>query len=107
MLSPTNLQLLSVQRQLLNDSVGIELSSSRAIQEGQEDTRLLREHPDRFEGTKVNEVEELIHRGGGGEIADVNGAAGSTVGGTESNLEGSGRILCLFIDPKLDRELDV
>ena len=93
-----------MQRQFLDDSVGIELSGSGAIQEGQEDTRLLREHPDGFEGTKVNEVEELVYRGGGREIADVNGAAGNIVGGTESNLEGSGRILCLFVDPKLDRK---
>lgn len=106
-LSPTNLQLLSVQGQFLDDSVGIELGGSGSIQKGQENTGLLREHPDGFEGTKVNKVEKLVHGGGGGEIADVNGAAGYIVGGTKSNLEGSGRILCLLVDPKLDRELGI
>jgi len=46
--SPTDLQLLPMQRQLLNDRVGIELSGGRGVQEGQEDARLLREYSDRF-----------------------------------------------------------
>jgi len=85
-----------MQRQLLDEGVGIELSGSRAIQKGQEDARLLRENPDRFEGTKVDEVEKLVNGGRSGEIPNVNGAASRSVGGTEGNLEGSGRILWLF-----------
>jgi len=90
-----------MQRHLLNEGVGIELSGSRAIQKGQEDARLLRENPDRFEGTKVDEVEKLINGGRGGEIPNVNGAARRSVGGTESNLEGSGRILWLFFQSEV------
>ena len=91
-----------MQRQLLNDRIGIELSGSGAIQEGQEDARLLRKNPDGFEGSKVDEVEKLVNGGCSGEIPNVNGAASSGVGGTESNLEGSGRILWLFFNRKSD-----
>ena len=45
-LSPADLQLLSVQRQFLDDRVGVELGGSRRVQEGQEDARLLGKHSD-------------------------------------------------------------
>ena len=90
-----------MQRQFLNDRVGVELSGSGAIQEGQEDARLLRENSDRFEGTKMDKVEKLVNGCCSGEIPNVNGAASGSVGGTESNLEGSGRILWLFFQSEV------
>ena len=86
-----------MQGQFLDDSVGIELSGSGGIQEGQENARLLREHPDRFEGTKVDEIEEFVNGGGSGKVSNVDGATRSSVGGTKGDLEGSRRILCLFL----------
>lgn len=53
-LSPANLQFLSMQGQFFYYSVGVELSGSGGIQEGQKDARLFREHSDRFKGTKVD-----------------------------------------------------
>ena len=46
----------------------------------------------------MDEVEELVDRGGGGEVPNVDGTASGSVGGAKSNLEGSGRILCLYCD---------
>ena len=94
--SPADLQFLAMQRQFLDDRVGVELSSGRSVQERQEDTRFLRENSDRFKRTEVNEVEEFVNRSGCGKIPNVDGASGGGVRGTESNLKGSRRILCLF-----------
>ena len=44
----------------------------------------------------MDEVEKFVDGGGSGEVSDVDGTAGSSVCGTESNLEGSRRILCLL-----------
>ena len=89
-LSPTNLQLLSVQGQLLDDSVCIKVGIGGDTQEGQEDTRLLGENSSGPKWTKLrsSSVEEVAGR----FQTDV--TTGSNVGGTESNLEGSRRILC-------------
>src|SRR5579872_1393733 len=52
--SPTNFQLLPMQRQFLDDCVSVELSGSGSVKEGQEDARLLREDSDRFEGAEMD-----------------------------------------------------
>ena len=59
-LSPADLQLLPMQRQFLDDRIRIELSGSGGVQEGEENARLLREHADRFEGAKVDEIEKFV-----------------------------------------------
>lgn len=71
-LSPTNLKLLSVERQLLDRGVRVESSSGRAIQKGQKHARFFGEDADRFERPKVHEVEQLVDRRGCGEVADIN-----------------------------------
>ena len=95
--SPTDFQFLSMQRQLLDDRISVKLSRSRSIQEGQEDTRLLRQYSDRFEGAEVNEIEKFVNGSSGREVPDVNGAAGSGVSRTECDLKRSRRILCLIL----------
>ena len=45
----------------------------------------------------MDEVEKLVNGGGSGEVSNVDGTASSSVGGTESNLEGSRRILRLCL----------
>ena len=93
-----------MQRQFFDDGVGVKLSGSGGIQEGQENARFLGEDPDRFEGTKVNEIEEFVNGGGSGKVPNVNGAASSSVGGTKSNLERGRRILCLIFDHVSDHK---
>jgi hypothetical protein len=44
----------------------------------------------------VDEVEKLINGGGSGEVSNINGAAGRSVRGTESDLKGSRGILRLL-----------
>ena len=46
----------------------------------------------------MDEVEKFVNGCGSGEVPNVNGATCSGVGGTESDLKGSGRILWLFVD---------
>ena len=51
--------------------------------------------------TKVDEIEEFVNGGGGGEVLNVDGTASGSVGSTESNLEGSGRILRMCSDQRV------
>jgi len=50
----------------------------------------------------VDKIEKFVNGGSSGEVPNVDSAAGSSVGGTESNLEGSRRILCLLFDRESD-----
>jgi hypothetical protein len=61
-LSPTNLELLAMQRELFDGGIGVERARSGAIEEGKEDTRLFREDSDGLEGAKVDEIEEFVNR---------------------------------------------
>ena len=54
----------------------------------------------------MDEVEKFINGGGSGEVPNVDGAAGSIGGGTESNLEGTRRILCLSFDRESESQDD-
>ena len=47
----------------------------------------------------MDEVEKLVDRGGRGEVFDVDGTTGSSVGSTKNDLEGSRRVLRLLFDP--------
>lgn len=44
----------------------------------------------------MNKVKKLINGGGSGEVSNVDGAAGRSVRGTESDLKGSRGILRLL-----------
>ena len=44
----------------------------------------------------MDEVDKFVNGGGSGEVSDMDGTACSSVGDTESNLEGSRRILRLL-----------
>ena len=76
------------------------MGSGGDIQERREDTGLLSEYIDQFEGTKVDEI-EFVDGGGGGEVLNVDGTASGSVGSTESNLEGSGRMLRMCSDRRV------
>ena len=45
----------------------------------------------------MDEVEKFVNGGSSGEVSNVDSTAGSGVGGTQSNLEGSWRILRLLL----------
>ena len=45
----------------------------------------------------MDEIEKFVNGGGGREVPNIDGTTSSGVGSTESDLEGSGRILCLFL----------
>lgn len=82
-LAPTDLELLAMQGQLLDGCVGVERSRGSAIQEGEEDARLLGEDTNGFERTEVDEAEELVDGGGGGKVSYVNGTS-SGISGVEA-----------------------
>ena len=44
----------------------------------------------------MDKIEKFVNGGSSGEVCNVDGTAGSSVHGTESNLEGSRSILCLL-----------
>ena len=77
------------------------MGSGGDIQERRDDTGLLSEYIDQFEGTKVDKIEEFVDGGGGGEVLNIDGTASGSVGSTESNLEGSGRMLCMCSDQRV------
>ena len=65
---PTDLQVLHMQRQFLNNCVSIELSSSEGVQQKQEDTRLLGEYTDQSKGAVAYGVEKLVVGGVAGRF---------------------------------------
>ena len=85
---PADFQLLAVQGELLDGGVCVEEGGGVAVEEGEEDAGLFREDADRFEGTKVDEVEQLVYGGGGREVADVHRASDSVVCGACSEGHG-------------------
>jgi hypothetical protein len=92
-LSPTNLELLAMQRELFDGRIGVECAGSGAIKEGEENTRLFREDSDRLERAKVNKVEEFVNGCSCGEVADVDRATGGVIGGGESGSECRSRVV--------------
>lgn len=92
-LAPTDLELLRVQRQFLDGSIGVESCCGLAVEEGEEDTRLLGQHANGFKGAEVNQVEQFVDRSGCGEVSNVDRAPGSVTGCTHSGSEGD-RVIC-------------
>ena|ERR1700722_4182620 len=74
-LSPADFELLSMQGQLLYRGIGVEGSSYGTIQERQKDARLLGEDTDRFEWSKMYEIEKFVNGSGRREVTDVNSAS--------------------------------
>ena len=52
----------------------------------------------------MNEVEKLVNRGGSGEVSDVDGATGSSVDSTKSDLEGSRGVVRLYLVGESDHK---
>lgn len=61
--APTDLKLLTSKRELLDGGVGVEGGGGGSIEEGDENTRLLGEEADGFDGSEANEVEKFIDSG--------------------------------------------
>jgi hypothetical protein len=54
----------------------------------------------------VDKIEKSVDGGGSRKVSNVNSTTSSSVGDTKSDLEGSGRILDLFVDRVLGRKTD-
>ena len=91
-LAPADLELLAVQRELLDERIGVEGCGRRAVEEGKEDTRLFGQDADRLERAEVHQVEKLIDGRGGGEVAHVDGPRGSVGLRGERGGQRSGRV---------------
>ena len=45
----------------------------------------------------MGKVEKFVDGGSSGDVPNADGKAGSSAGGTKSNLEGSQRTLCMLL----------
>ena len=70
-LAPANFELLTVQRQLFNSSIGVEGRGGSTVKEGEENARLFGKNADRLQRTKVDEIQQLVNRSRGGEVTNV------------------------------------
>ena len=96
-LTPTNLQLLSVEAEFLDCGVGMEGSCSARIQERQEDARLFGKDSNRLKGTEVHQVQKLVDGSGGRKVSNVNGARSSCRSGGKSGAKSCRGIRTLSI----------
>ena len=93
-LSPTNLELLPMQRDFLDQRIRMERRRRRPVQEGQKDARLFGQDADRLEGAEMDEVEQFINGRGRGEVANVDGTSRRVVlcGKCSGGAEGCGGV---------------
>ncbi len=91
-LPPPDLELLPVQGELLDRRVGVERRGGRAVQEGEEDARLLGQHADTLERPEVHEVEQLVDGRRRGQVADVHRAPGGVRRGVHRRVQRDGRV---------------
>lgn len=89
-LSPTDLELLSVKGELLDQSVRVERGGGSAVQERKEYARLFWKYTDRFERSKVDEVEKFVNGSGCGQIADIDCTSRGVILCVHDCAEGSG-----------------
>jgi hypothetical protein len=69
--APANFELLTVQRQLFNSSIGVEGRGDSTVKEGKENARLFGENANGLQRTKVDEVQQLVNRGSGREVTNI------------------------------------
>jgi len=76
-LSPSDLDILSADRELLQDGIGMEVRSRASVQEGNESTVLVWQKSDRLNLTTAHVSENLFGRRLRRNVSQVNGPAGT------------------------------
>lgn len=72
-LSPTDLDILTLDGELLQDGIRMEVGSRRAVQEGDEGAVLIRQESDRLNRTGTNMSEDFLRRSLIRDIAQIDG----------------------------------